>query len=119
MSNRIHPPAVIENGVSLGDGCHIHAGVVLRAGTVLGDRVTVHPGAVLGGEPQSLGFNPSIVSGVRIGNGTTIREHVTINRASGAGAATTVGEGCFLMAAAHLGHGWASADNVELANSAV
>lgn len=119
MSNRIHPSAVIEDGVTLGDDCHIHAGVVLRAGTVLGDRVTVHPGAVLGGEPQSLGFDPSIVSGVRIGNGTTIREHVTINRASGAGAATTVGEGCFLMAASHLGHDCALANNVVLANNAM
>ncbi|MFH1498626.1 MAG: acyl-ACP--UDP-N-acetylglucosamine O-acyltransferase [Verrucomicrobiota bacterium] len=119
MSNRIHPTAVIEDGVVLGDDCHIHPLVVLRAGTVLGDRVTIHAGTVIGGEPQALSFDPATPSGVRIGDGTTIREHVTINRAMHAGVETTVGANCFLMACSHLGHDCAVADNVILANNAL
>ncbi len=117
MSNFIHPTAVIEDGVVIGNDCHIHAHTVLRTGTILGDRVTVHPGAVLGGEPQSLAFDLATVSGVRIGNGTTIRENVTVNRASHAGAETVVGADCFLMAAAHVGHDCSVANNVVLANN--
>ncbi len=119
MSNRIHSTAVVEDGVVLGDDCTIHAHVVLRAGTVLGNRVTVHAGAVIGGEPQALAFDPATPSGVRIGDGTTIREHVTINRAMHAGVSTTVGANCFLMACSHLGHDCAVADNVVLANNAM
>lgn len=117
MSNRIHPTAVIEDGVVLGDDCAIHPYVVLRAGTVLGNRVTVHAGSVIGGEPQALSFDPATPSGVRIGDGTTIREHVTINRAMHAGAQTVVGANCFFMACSHLGHDCAVADNVVLANN--
>lgn len=119
MNNRIHPSAVIEDGVILGDGCQIHAGVVLRTGTTLGDRVTVHTGAVLGGEPQSVTFDPSVQSGLLVGSGTTIREHVTLNRASQAGTQTVVGENCFLMAAAHAGHDCVLGNNVILANNAM
>lgn len=117
MSNRIHPSAVIEDGVVLGADCVVHPHVVLRAGAVLGDRVTVHAGAVIGGEPQSLAFDAAIRSGVRIGPGTTIRENVTINRSTHAGAETLIGENCFLMANAHVGHDCAVANNVVLANN--
>jgi UDP-N-acetylglucosamine acyltransferase len=70
---------------------------------VLGDRVVVHPFAVLGGDPQYLKFDRAHRPGVRIGAGTVIREHVTINRSIHAGGFTTVGENCFFMAASHVG----------------
>jgi len=113
----IHPTAIIEEGVELGCDCTIHAHAVLRRGTVLGDGVKVHEFAVLGGDPQYLKFDPATRSGVRIGAGTVIREHVTINRSIHSGEATTVGARCFLMANVHLGHDCAVADDVVLANN--
>jgi UDP-N-acetylglucosamine acyltransferase len=59
------------------------------------------------------------VSGVRIGSGTTIREHVTINRATKAGSETVVGENCFLLAACHLGHDCRVGQGVVIANAAL
>lgn len=115
--SQIHPTAIIEEGVELGRECAIHAHAVLRRGTVLGDRVTVHSFAVLGGEPQDLKFDPATPSGVRIGAGTTVREHVTVNRASKAGAATVVGENCFLMASCHVAHDCVLGNNVVVANT--
>jgi len=117
MSVSIHPSAVIEDGVVIGDGCDIQAGAVIRRHSVLGERVVVHPYAVVGGDPQYLKFDRATVSGVRIGAGTVVREHVTINRAVGSGANTVVGERCFLMANAHIGHDCAVADDVVLANN--
>lgn len=114
---QIHPTALVEEGVELGRDCAIHAYVILRRGTVLGDRVTVHSFAVVGGDPQDLKFDPATASGVRIGAGTTIREHVTVNRSTKAGAATIVGEECFLMAASHVAHDCVVGRQVVVANA--
>jgi UDP-N-acetylglucosamine acyltransferase len=112
----IHPTAVVEDGVAIGAGCVIHPYVVLRAGTVLAERVTVHSFSVIGGEPQDLSFKPATPSGVRIGAGTVIREQSTVNRATVPGGATLVGEGCYLMATAHVGHDCSVGNKVILAN---
>ncbi len=117
MSISIHPSAVIEDGAVIGDGCDIQAGAVIGKHTVLGERVTVYPYAIVGGDPQHLTFDRATPSGVRIGNGTVIREHVTINRAAKAGENTVVGERCFLMANSHMGHDCVVADDVVLANN--
>lgn len=115
----IHPAAIVEPGARLGARCEIHAYAVVKKHCILGDGVVVHPFAVLGGDPQYLKFETSTVSGVKIGSGTVIREHVTINRAVGAGNFTTIGENCFLMASSHVAHDCAVADNVVLANAAL
>lgn len=115
----IHPSAVVEDGVMIGAGCTIHPYVVLRAGTVLGERVAVHAFSVIGGEPQDVSFKCSVVSGVRIGAGTTIREQCTVNRATKEGGATVIGENCYLMATAHVGHDCRIGDRVIFANGAM
>ena len=113
----IHSTAIIEEGVQLGVGCVVQARAIIRKHSVLGDGVVVHPFAVVGGDPQYLKFDPATVSGVRVGAGTVIREHVTINRSIHAGQFTTVGARCFLMANSHVGHDSAVADDVVLANN--
>ena len=113
----IHPTAIIEDGVQLGAGCVVQAQALSRRHTVLGDGVVVHPFAVVGGDPQYLKFDPATVSGVRIGAGTVIREHVTINRSIHAGKNTIVGARCFFMANSHAGHDCILADDVVLANN--
>ncbi len=113
----IHPTAIIEEGVQLGAGCQVHACAIIKKHSVLGEGAVVHPFAVIGGDPQYLKFDPAAVTGVRIGAGTVIREHVTVNRSIHAGQATTVGARCFLMANAHVGHDSVVADDVVLANN--
>jgi len=113
----VHPTAIVDDGVRLGDGCTIHAHAILRAGTVLGAGVVVHPFAVIGGDPQYLKFDPATISGVRIGDGSVVREHVTINRSIHARQTTEIGARCFLMANAHVGHDCVVADDVVLANN--
>jgi UDP-N-acetylglucosamine acyltransferase len=113
----IHPTAIIEDGVQLGANCVVHAHAVIKRGSVLAEGVKVHEFAVVGGDPQYLKFDPATDSGVRIGAGTVIREHVTINRAIHSGHCTTVGARCFIMAAAHVGHDCVVADDVVLANA--
>jgi UDP-N-acetylglucosamine acyltransferase len=113
----IHPTAIIEPGAQLGANCTIHAHAVITKHAVLGDGVIVHPFAVVGGEPQYLKFDPATPTEVRVGAGTVIREHCTLNRSIYAGKATVVGARCFLMANAHVGHDCEVADDVVLANN--
>ncbi|MDR0901742.1 MAG: acyl-ACP--UDP-N-acetylglucosamine O-acyltransferase [Opitutaceae bacterium] len=112
----IHPTAIIEPGAQLGADCDIHAGAIIKRHAILGDRVTVHPYAVVGGDPQAYVFDASIESFARIGAGTRIREHVTVNRSIYAGVSTVIGENCLIMAAAHVAHDAVLGNNVVLAN---
>ena len=114
---QIHPTAVIGPGARIGSGSIIHAHAIIHSCVELGDGVVVHPFAVLGGDPQDLGFDPSRDTFVHVGPRTVVREHVTINRATVAGARTEVGGECFLMAAAHVAHDCRLADRVILANA--
>lgn len=115
----IHPTAIVEPGAKLGEDCEISAYAVVTKHCVLGARVVVHPFAVIGGDPQYLKFDRATVSGVNIGAGTVIREHVTINRSIQAGRFTIVGENCFLMAASHVAHDCLVGNNVVFANAAL
>ena len=116
---KIHPTALVEPGAQLGADCEIMAYAVVTKHCVLGDRVVVHPFAVLGGDPQYLKFDGALATGVRIGAGTVIREHVTINRSIHPGKFTTVGENCFFMAASHAAHDCVVGHDVVLANAAL
>jgi UDP-N-acetylglucosamine acyltransferase len=117
VATTIHPTAIIERDAQLGNDCDLHAGAIIRRHTILGDDVVVHPYAVIGGDPQDLRFNRTVESGVRIGAGTTLREHVTINRSTKPGGCTEIGEACFLMANAHVAHDCVVGNNVVLANN--
>jgi UDP-N-acetylglucosamine acyltransferase len=113
----IHPSAQIEPGAQLGVDCEVMAGAVITRHAILGDRVVVHPGAVVGGDPQFLKFERSTPSFVRVGEGTVIRENVTVNRSIYEGKSTVIGARCFLMANSHAGHDCELADDVVLANN--
>src|SRR5687767_12368810 len=117
MATVIHPTAIVEPGAKLGADCEIMAYAVVTKYCELGDGVLVHPFAVVGGDPQYLKFARSTDSGVRIGAGTVVREHVTINRSAHAGKFTTVGENCFLMSASHVAHDCEVGNHVVFANA--
>lgn len=117
MATTIHPTAIIERDAQLGADCDLHAGTIIRRHTILGDRVVVHPYAVVGGDPQDLRFDRLTESGVRIGTGTTLREHVTVNRSTKTGGFTEIGEGGFFMANVHVAHDCVVGKNVVLANN--
>ena len=115
----IHPTAIVEPGAQIGADCEIMAYAVVTKHVILGDRVVVHPFAVIGGDPQYLKFDRASKTAVRIGAGTVIREHVTINRSIYEGKSTVVGEDCFLMASSHVAHDCELGRNVVLANAAL
>ncbi len=116
---QVGPYAVIEGAATIGAGCHIQAHAIVGAHVVMGERNVIGHGAIIGGDPQDFAFNPDIRSEVRIGNDNRIREHCTIHRGTTDGSATIVGDHCFLMAGAHLGHNVQLGSHVIIANNSL
>lgn len=113
----VGPFAVIEAGARIGAGCVIQAHAVVCGHVVMGQRNTIGYGAIIGGDPQDYAFRPEVRSEVRIGDDNRIREYCTLHRGTAEGSATVVGNGCFLMAGAHLAHNVQLGNGVVLANN--
>jgi UDP-N-acetylglucosamine acyltransferase len=82
---------------------------------LLAARVKVGSGSILGGDPQDLKFKGEETT-VEIGEGTTIREYVTINRGTSHSLKTSVGRNCFVMSYVHFAHDCHVGDNVIISN---
>jgi UDP-N-acetylglucosamine acyltransferase len=113
----IGPHATIGKGVTLGSGCVVQANAILEGLTTLGAQNFIGYGAVIGATPQDFAFRDTVSSEVRIGDGNTFREYVTIHRGTKEGSATLVGHNCYLMVGTHLGHNVRLGDNVVIANN--
>jgi UDP-N-acetylglucosamine acyltransferase len=112
----IGPFAVVEENVTIGSGTVIGSHALIASGARIGKECRIHHGAVVATAPQDLKFRgePTILE---IGNHTTIREYVTLNRGTAERGKTTVGSHCFIMAYAHVAHDCSVGNNVILANS--
>ena len=108
--------AVIENEVSIGDGTHVMSHAVIMRKVIIGKACRIFPGAVIGAIPQDLKFNGEETV-VQIGDNTTIRECVTINRGTKDKWKTVVGDDCLLMAYSHIAHDCLLGNHVIIANS--
>jgi UDP-N-acetylglucosamine acyltransferase len=113
----IGPYSIVEGPVKVATGCRIDARVILRGQVSIGEGTRIGPGAIIGEDPQSIGFDSAIRSGVKIGARNTIREYVTIHRSLYEGQCTQVGNDNFLMAGAHLGHDTIVGDRNVVANN--
>ena len=111
----VDPFAVIHDHVVIGDGTHVMSHAVIMPFSTIGKNCVLFPGSVIGAIPQDLKFAGEETS-VEIGDHTTIRECVTVNRGTKDKWKTTVGSHCLLMAYAHVAHDCVVGDHVILAN---
>ncbi|HET7896775.1 MAG TPA: acyl-ACP--UDP-N-acetylglucosamine O-acyltransferase [Flavisolibacter sp.] len=112
----IEPFAVIHDNVTVGDGSHIMSQAVLMPFSRIGKGCKIFPGAVIGAVPQDLKFIGEETT-AEIGDYTTIRECVTVNRGTKDKYKTVVGSHCLLMAYSHVAHDCILGDHVILANT--
>jgi UDP-N-acetylglucosamine acyltransferase len=112
---RVDPFAVIEDKVTIGDGAHIMSHVVIMPNVTVGKNCRIFPGAVIGAIPQDLKYVGEETT-VEIGDNTTIRECVTVNRGTKDKWKSVVGSHCLLMAYSHVAHDCIVGDHVILAN---
>jgi UDP-N-acetylglucosamine acyltransferase len=112
----IEPFVSIDQDVIIGEGTRIGSSVTILPGTRIGKNCRIFPGAVIGAIPQDLKFRGEY-STVEIGDNTTVREYVTINRGTAAKGRTIVGNNCLLMAYVHIAHDCTVGNNVIMVNS--
>ena len=112
----IEPFAIVEKDVVIGDHCHLYPHAVVLNGARIGKNCQIFPGAVVAGIPQDLKFKGEITT-AEIGDNTTLRECVTINRGTASKGKTVVGNNCLIMAYSHVAHDCVLHDNIIIGNA--
>ncbi len=119
---KIHESVVVESfvtiqkNVEIGEGTWIGPNVTIMEGSRIGKNCKIFPGTVVGAIPQDLKFRGEETLAV-IGDNTTLREYVTINRGTVAKGKTIVGNNCLLMAYCHVAHDCIIGDYVIMSNA--
>ncbi|SFN93849.1 UDP-N-acetylglucosamine acyltransferase [Paenimyroides ummariense] len=112
----IEPFTTIHNNVEIGEGTWIGSNVTIMEGARIGKNCRIFPGAVISAEPQDLKFDGEETT-VEIGDNTTIRECVTINRGTKDRYRTAIGKNCLIQAYSHIAHDCIVGDNCIFSNS--
>lgn len=124
----IHPDAKIADNVTIeafawigqdveiGEGTWIGPNATVMDGARIGKNCKIFPGAVVSAIPQDLKFKGEETTAV-IGDNTTLRECVTVNRGTASKGTTIVGDNCLLMAYVHIGHDCKLGNNIIISNS--
>ncbi|MCT4665268.1 MAG: acyl-ACP--UDP-N-acetylglucosamine O-acyltransferase [Flavobacteriales bacterium] len=112
----VDPFTTISNDVEIGEGTWIGSNVTIMSGARIGKNCKIFPGAVISAVPQDLKFGGEY-SQVIIGDNTTIRECVTVNRGTKDTGKTVVGENCLLMAYSHVAHDCSIGNHVIIVNN--
>jgi len=99
----IGPFTTIYGDVEIGDNTWIGPNVTIMDGARIGKNCRIFPGAVISGIPQDLKFQGEVTT-ARIGDNTTIREFVTVNRGTKSKGTTTVGNDCLIQSYVHVAH---------------
>jgi len=113
----IEPFVTIDSDVEIGEGTWIGPNVTIMNGARIGKNCRIFPGAVISAIPQDLKLRWRKKLQLVVGDNTTIRECVTINRGTKTKGKTSVGNNCLLMAYSHVAHDCIIGNNVILVNS--
>jgi UDP-N-acetylglucosamine acyltransferase len=119
--------AIIEENVEIGPYTIIGSHTVIRSGTrihehavveyaEIGNNCEIFSFASVGKRPQDLKYRGEKTK-VIVGDGTTIRECVTLNRGTVVGGKTVIGRNCLIMSCAHIAHDCLIGDDVIIGYS--
>jgi len=134
--SEIHPTAIVDSKVELGENVKIGAYAIIKGNVKIGDNTVIgehayiqgkteigknnkiFPFATIGSDPQDLKFKGEDTELI-IGDNNVFREFVTINRGTEAGGGKTViGNNNFFMAYSHVAHDCVIKNHVIFANNA-
>ncbi len=106
----------IYEDVEIGNNVTIYGNVTIFPGARIGDNVKIFPGAVVSAIPQDLKYRGETTYAY-VGNDTTLRECVTVNKGTAAKGKTVVGQNCLLMAYTHVAHDCRIGNGVIISNA--
>ncbi len=107
----IEPFVTIHKDVEIGEGTWVGPNAVIFEGARIGKNCKIYPGAVISAIPQDLKYQGEKTY-VEIGDNTTIREYVTLNKGTNAKGTTKIGNNCLLMSYVHVAHDTIIGNNV-------
>ncbi|HAS36282.1 MAG TPA: acyl-[acyl-carrier-protein]--UDP-N-acetylglucosamine O-acyltransferase [Flavobacteriales bacterium] len=113
---KIDPFVTIEGDVEIGENCWIGSNSVIFNGARIGNNVQIFPGVIVSAIPQDLKFDGEYTL-THVGDNTTLREYVTINRGTADQMETRIGKHCLIMTYVHVAHDCLIGDHCIIANS--
>lgn len=115
---QVGPYSIIGPDVNIGKNTVIGPHVVIQEQTDIGEKCRISQFCSIGGDPQDLKFRGEKTR-VVIGNNNTLKEYVTINRATTADIGVTIiGDNNLIMAYCHVAHNCKLGNNIIMANAA-
>lgn len=112
----VEPFAYVDQNTEIGEGTRVMTQATILAGARVGKNCTIFPHATVAGIPQDLKFQGEETTAI-IGDNTTIRECVTVNRGTASKGFTRIGSNCLIMAYSHVAHDCELKDHVILGNT--
>ena len=113
---KIGPYAVIGPDVEIDEDVIIQSHVNITGYTKIGKKNIFYPMSSIGSDPQDLKYKGEKTT-LTIGDGNTVREHVTINTGTiQGGGITKVGNNNLIMIGAHIAHDCIVGNNIVMAN---
>lgn len=112
----IEPFAYVAGNVVIGDGTWIGPNAIILDGAKIGKKCRIFPTAVFSGIPQDLKFAGEETT-AELGDNSTVREGVTVNRGTASKGKTIVGSNTLLMAYVHIGHDCKIGNNCIIGNT--
>ena len=114
---KIGPYSIIGPNVHIGENTEIHSHVNILGNTKIGKKNIFYPMSSIGSDPQDLKYKGEKTSLI-MGDGNTIREHVTINTGTIQDNGTTkIGSNNLIMIGAHIAHDCIVGNNIVMANN--
>lgn len=113
---KVDPFSVIHPDVTIGEGTWIGSNVTIMDGARIGKNCRIFPGAIISAIPQDLKFAGENTT-VEIGDNTTIREFVSVNRGTVDRYRTVIGSDCLIMAYSHIAHDCIIGNHCILSNN--
>jgi UDP-N-acetylglucosamine acyltransferase len=113
----VGPYCIVGENVSIGARTKLLAHVVVNGHTKIGEDCEIYPFSSLGMASQDRKSRGELVY-TTIGDRTTLREYVSIHRATGEGQTTSVGNDCLLLAYVHIAHNCHIGNGVTMSNLA-
>jgi UDP-N-acetylglucosamine acyltransferase len=116
-SVEIGPYSIIGPGVKIGKNTSVGPHVVIEGTTEIGENCRIFQFAAIGAIPQDLKFKGEECK-VIIGSNNTIREFVTIHKATSSDIGiTAIGDNNLLMAYCHVAHNCKLENNIVMSNA--
>src|SRR5487761_2083886 len=116
-SVEVGPYCIVGENVTIGAGTILQAHVVINGWTEIGEGCEIYPFATIGASSQDKKYKGEQAF-TKIGNRTVIREYSSIQRATGEGEYTTVGDDCLFLAYTHIAHNCIVGNGVVMSNLA-